>query len=90
VDIEILAFRTETCSTLLNRDINTEAETKAADAPGKNGFWFVFFVPLQRRTCSCLPVVMRFHWCLFILLALLVIGLHAAEVESNEFPSCAV
>lgn len=33
---------------------------------------------------------MRFHWCLFGLLALLVVGLHAAELEGNEFPSCAV
>ncbi|KAJ5912115.1 uncharacterized protein N7473_001418 [Penicillium subrubescens] len=33
---------------------------------------------------------MRFYRCLFVLLALLVIGLHAAEVESYEFPSCAM
>ncbi|CEJ53790.1 Putative Integral membrane protein [Penicillium brasilianum] len=33
---------------------------------------------------------MRFHRCLFVLLALLVIGLHAAEVALNEFPSCAI
>lgn len=33
---------------------------------------------------------MRFHRCLFVLLALLVIGLHAAEVALEEFPSCAV
>lgn len=77
------------CSTLLLQEINTEildAETKAANTPGED----VSFSVLYTANLHLFTVVMKFHWCLFGLLALLVVGLHAAELEGNEFPSCAV